>query len=198
MQGEDPATSGSLRGVRGRWYVGDPFRGCVLLAPPLRKHRDRKRIPNISLIQHTLLIQQQKRLTFISSASAWESAWQHQSISARLVLRSRLRGQTLRGLTPQNDSAKNPATLEEHRKDRQMSTLLRKEIWPQGCGRPNGSRSARLRHLASHSPVAKSPYGAELTFVHFGDVPSVFRGSLWGYFAGFILARFDPTKNSTK
>ena len=47
VKGEDPATPGSLRGDKVRWYVGDPFRGCVLLGPPLRKHRDRKRFPNI-------------------------------------------------------------------------------------------------------------------------------------------------------
>jgi len=29
VKGEDPATPGSLRGDRVRWYVGDPFRGCV-------------------------------------------------------------------------------------------------------------------------------------------------------------------------
>jgi hypothetical protein len=57
---EDPATPGSLRWDRVRWYVGDPFRGCVLLGPPLRKHRDRKRFPNIGLIktkQHTSTVQ---------------------------------------------------------------------------------------------------------------------------------------------
>ena len=37
VKGEDPATPGSLRGDKVRWYVGDPFRGCVLLGPPLRK-----------------------------------------------------------------------------------------------------------------------------------------------------------------
>jgi len=39
----------------------------------------------------------------------------------------------LRGLTPQNNPAKNPATLENPRKDGQKSTLLSQEIWPQGC-----------------------------------------------------------------
>jgi len=51
MQAEDPATPGSLRGDRVRWYVGNPFRVCVLLGPPFRKHRDRKRFPNIGLIK---------------------------------------------------------------------------------------------------------------------------------------------------
>jgi len=37
VQGEDPATPGSVRGDRVRRYVGDPFRVCVLLGPPLRK-----------------------------------------------------------------------------------------------------------------------------------------------------------------
>ena len=36
VQGEDPATPGSLRGDRVTWYVGDPFRGCVLLGLPFR------------------------------------------------------------------------------------------------------------------------------------------------------------------
>jgi len=47
-----------------------------------------------------------------------------------------------------------------------------------GCGRPNGSRSARLRHLTPHSPgpVAKSPYWVELTFVH---LCGVFCGVIW-------------------
>jgi len=70
-----------------------------------------------------------------------------------------VRGQTLRGLIPQNNPAMNPATLEEHHKDGQMSTLLSKEIRLQDRGRPNGPRSARLRHLTSHSPVAKSVAG---------------------------------------
>ena len=73
-----------------------------------------------------------------------------------------------------------------------------KEIWPQGCGRPNGSRSALLRHLTSHSPVPKSPYGAELTFVQLCGVPPVLQGSLWDCFVGSILARFDPAKDSAK
>jgi len=38
MEGENPATSGSLvRGDRARWHVGDPFGEYVLLDPPLRK-----------------------------------------------------------------------------------------------------------------------------------------------------------------
>jgi len=52
-QGEDPATPGSLRGDRVKWYVSNPFRGCVLLGPPLRKHPDRKRFPNIGLIKQS-------------------------------------------------------------------------------------------------------------------------------------------------
>jgi len=79
-----------------------------------------------------------------------------------------------------------------------MSTLLLKGIWLQGCGRPNGSQSARLRHLTSYSPVTKSPYWAELTFVHLCGVQVLqcCGGSLWGYFAGSILSFLgfeDPT-----
>jgi len=40
VEGEDPATPDSLRGDRVRLHVGDPFRGYVLLGPPLRKPRD--------------------------------------------------------------------------------------------------------------------------------------------------------------
>jgi len=36
VKGEDPATSGYLRGDRARWYVDDQFRGYVLHGPPLR------------------------------------------------------------------------------------------------------------------------------------------------------------------
>jgi len=32
VQGEDPATPGSLRRDRVRWYVGDPFVGAYSLA----------------------------------------------------------------------------------------------------------------------------------------------------------------------
>ena len=117
-----------------------------------------------------------------------------QTPTARLILRSLLRGQTLRGLTLQNNPAKNPATLDEHRKDGQRSILLSKEIWPQGCGRPNGSRSARLRHLTSHSPVAKSPYCAELTFVYLCGVPPVLQGSLRGSFAGHSSQCLTPQR----
>jgi len=39
-------------------------------------------------------------------------------------------GSAIRGLTPQNNPAKNPATLEEHGKDGQISILLGKEMWP--------------------------------------------------------------------
>jgi len=66
--------------------------------------------------------------------------------------------------------------------------------WSQGCGRPMGSRSARLRHLACHSPVAKSPWAEMLTFVHLCGVPSVLRDSLRGSLAVSNLARFDPAK----
>jgi len=55
VQGEDHADSGSLRGGsplrlalsrdRARWHVGAPFRGYVLLGPPLRKLRDRNDSP---------------------------------------------------------------------------------------------------------------------------------------------------------
>ena len=65
-------------------------------------------------------------------------------VAARLILRSLLRGQTVRGLTTQ----KNPATLEQPRKYGHRSTLRSKEIWPQGCERPNGSRSARLSRVS--------------------------------------------------
>jgi len=46
--------------------------------------------------------------------------------------------------------------------------------------------------------VAKSPYGAELTFVHLCGVLPLLQGSLRGSFAGSILARFDPAKDSAK
>jgi len=36
VKGEDPATPGSLKGNKARWYVDDPFRGYVLLGPTLR------------------------------------------------------------------------------------------------------------------------------------------------------------------
>jgi len=55
-----------------------------------------------------------------------------QKSPARLILRSLWWGQTLRGLTPEHNPAKNPATLEKPCKDGQKSTLLSKEIWPQG------------------------------------------------------------------
>ena len=67
------------------------------------------------------------------------------SLTTLIIVPSLLRGQTLRGLTPQKNPALNRATLEEARKDGQRSTLLSQEIWAQGCGRPHGSRSARLR-----------------------------------------------------
>jgi len=60
-----------------------------------------------------------------------------------------------------------------------------KEPWPQGCWRPRGSRCARLRHLASQSPVAKSPWVDMLTFVHLCEVSLVLRSSLRGGFAVF-------------
>jgi len=41
VKGEDPAP----RGNRARWYVGDPFRGYVLLGPPLRKPQDSNNSP---------------------------------------------------------------------------------------------------------------------------------------------------------
>jgi len=41
VQGEDAAIPGSLRVDRARWHVGDPFRGYVLIGPPLRKPRYR-------------------------------------------------------------------------------------------------------------------------------------------------------------
>ena len=116
--------------------------------------------------------------------------------TAHLIFRSLLQGQTLRGLTPQNNPAKNPTTLKEPRKDGQMSTLLSREIWPQGCEKSDASNVRFESHLASHSPVAKSPYWAELIFVHLCDVPPVLRGFLLGYCAGSILARFDPAKDS--
>jgi len=58
------------------------------------------------------------------------------------------------GATPQrtlqhwSNPAKNPATLEQPRKYGHRSTLRSKEIWPQGCERPNGSRSARLSRVS--------------------------------------------------
>jgi len=45
VQGEDPATPGSLRGDTERWHVCDPFRRYMLLGPPLRKPRDRNDSP---------------------------------------------------------------------------------------------------------------------------------------------------------
>ena len=92
---------------------------------------------------------------------------------ARLILLSFLWDQTLRGWTLQNNPTKNPETLMEHRQNGQRSTLLRKGIWPQGCEKPDASNVRFESHLASHSPVAKSPYGAELTFVYLCDVPPV-------------------------
>jgi len=45
VKGKDLATSGSLRGDRVRWHVGDPFRWYVLFGPPLRKPWDRNDSP---------------------------------------------------------------------------------------------------------------------------------------------------------
>ena len=55
--------------------------------------------------------------------------------------------------------------------------LPRTRFWPTG---QNGCRSARLKHLTSRSPVAESPHGAELTFIHLCRV-------LCGVLCGFIL-----------
>ena len=86
------------------------------------------------------------------------AATRYEICTARLILRSLLRGQTLRGLTQQDNPTKNPATLEEPRKVGQRLTLLRKEIWAQGCEKSDASKVRFESHLASHSPVAKSPY----------------------------------------
>jgi len=45
VEGEDPATPGSVRGHILMWHGGDPFRGYVLLGPPLRKPLDRNNSP---------------------------------------------------------------------------------------------------------------------------------------------------------
>ena len=88
--------------------------------------------------------------------------------TVRLIfkLRSLLLGQTLRVLTSQHNPANNPATMEEPSNDGQRSTLrlVSKEIWLQGCKKSDASNVRFESHLASHSPVAKSPYLAELTF----------------------------------
>jgi len=78
-------------------------------------------------------------------------------LNARHILRTLLQGQTLRGLNPQKNPAKKPATLEEPHKDGQTSTLLSKEIWPQGCEKSDASNMCFESLLASHSSVAKSP-----------------------------------------
>ena len=93
-------------------------------------------------------------LTSSSLTSLWRcERLSHNSIDI-IIVPSLLRGQTLRGLTPQKNPALNPATLEEARKDGQRSTLLSQEIWAQGCGRPHGSRSARLRRDIWHLTCA--------------------------------------------
>jgi len=53
-KGEDPTTPGFAKRDRARWYAGDPFRGYVLLGPPLKKPRDRNEYRvNSKTTQHT-------------------------------------------------------------------------------------------------------------------------------------------------
>ena len=58
---------------------------------------------------------------------------------------------------------------------------LSKEGWPHVCEKSDSSNVHFESHLTSQSPVSKSPYQAELTFVHLCEVPPVLRGSLRGY-----------------
>jgi len=67
-----------------------------------------------------------------------------------------------------------------------------------GTVRSQMPQSCASRAIWPPTAVAKSPYRAELTFVQLCDVPPVLWGSLRGYFAGSILARFDPAKDSAK
>jgi len=97
-------------------------------------------------------------------------------------------------LNPQKNPAKNPATLEETRKDGQRSRFLLKEIWPQGCEKPDASNVRFESPFASHSPVAKSPFGAIVPFLHFFSQPSVLRGSLPGCLLGRTPQGLTPQK----
>jgi len=105
----------------------------------------------------------------------WDRSRLHEA--ARLNLRSLLWGQTLtRSSFPQTSHQaphKEPCTGNT-RCCEEKGLWHRGEIWPPGCGKPKGSRRARLRHLASHSPVAKSP-SRNLDFCS----SSSSRGCLW-------------------
>jgi len=79
--------------------------------------------------------------------------------------------------------AKNPATLEEPRKDGQRSRFLLKKIWPQGCEKPDASNVRFERPLASLSPVAKPPSGATFPFLHFPWQTS--------YYCGFFKPKME-------
>jgi len=125
--------------------------------------------------------------------------------AAPQILRSFLRGQTLRGFNPQKNPAKDlasgspPPPLEEPRKDGPRSRVLLKEIWPQVCEKPDAQNVRFESPLASHRPVAKSPLGATVPFLQFLSQPPVLWGSLWvssklspPLFRSFLLALFLP------
>ena len=79
-----------------------------------------------------------------------------------------MRDQTLRRSTPQ---ASRQAPRKEHHitggcEEKGPRLRHRGEIWPPGCVKPKGLRRLHLRHLASHSPMPRSPRTEILTFVH--------------------------------
>jgi len=53
------------------------------------------------------------------------------------------------GVRPRYYPGKNPTTLQVVKESKEKGLWHREEIWPQCYRRPKGSRSARLRHLAS-------------------------------------------------
>jgi len=55
-----------------------------------------------------------------------------------------------------------------------------KEIWSHGCGRLKGSQRARLRHVASHSPVTKSPRFGSRNLDLCSSVRNCFERFVWG------------------
>jgi len=89
--------------------------------------------------------------------------------AARLILRSLLRGHTLRGLTAQNNPHKyfrnTGGTLQRFQlcSVRRFGHRAVRSQMPQTC-------ASRAIWPPTASPVAESPYWADLTFVHLGWV----------------------------